>query len=474
MSDFKRSLGLLDATLIAAGSMVGSGIFIVSADIMRNVGSAGGLLMVWVLTGVMMITAALSYGELSAMYPKAGGLYIYLREAFGSLFGFLYGWTLFMVIQTGTIAAVGVGFGKFAGYLFPFLSEKNYLIGSAESAFKVSAAQLNSIAMIIFLTYINTRGIQSGRIIQLLFTIAKGAGLVLLIVCGAFLVSNGSFWEVNWNDAFNFQKIQMTNDGVIEKTPISGWWGIMSAMAIAGVGSAFSSIGWDNITFVAGEIKNPKRNIGLGLFLGATIVTCIYIMINLVYLRVLPIEGIAFAEADRVGVEAAKGIFGGSLGVTLIAVIVMISTFGCNNGYILTSARVFYTMAQDKLFFRQAGELNAHGVPEKALWFQCVWCCVLCLSGRYGDLLDYVIFAVLVFYALAVLAVFQLRRKYPDAERPYKVIGYPVIPLIFLTITICMCIPLLIYKPYYTWPGLGLVLLGIPVYYAVRKSLEGA
>jgi basic amino acid/polyamine antiporter, APA family len=342
------------------------------------------------------------------------------------LFGFLYGWTLFMVIQTGTIAAVGVGFGKFAGYLFPFLSEKNYLIGSAESAFKVSAAQLNSIAMIVFLTYINTRGIQSGRIVQLVFTIAKGAGLVLLIACGVFLVSNGSFWDVNWNDAFTFQKIQMV-EGVVEKTPILGWWGIMSAMAIAGVGSAFSSIGWDNITFVAGEIKNPKRNIGLGLFLGATIVTGIYILVNLVYLRVLPIEGIAFAEADRVGVEAAKGIFGGSLGVTLIAVIVMISTFGCNNGYILTSARVFYTMAQDKLFFRQAGELNAHGVPEKALWFQCVWCCVLCLSGRYGDLLDYVIFAVLVFYALAVLAVFQLRRKYPNAERPYKVIGYPFV-----------------------------------------------
>jgi basic amino acid/polyamine antiporter, APA family len=472
MSDFKRSLGLLDATLIAAGSMVGSGIFIVSADIMRNVGSAGGLLMVWVLTGVMMITAALSYGELSAMYPKAGGLYVYLREAFGSLFGFLYGWTLFMVIQTGTIAAVGVGFGKFAGYLFPFLSEKNYLIGSAESAFKVSAAQLNSIAMIVFLTYINTRGIQSGRIVQLIFTIAKGAGLVLLIACGAFLVSNGSFWDANWNDAFTFQKIEKVGN-VVEKTPISGWWGIMSAMAIAGVGSAFSSIGWDNITFVAGEIKNPKRNIGLGLFLGAAIVTGIYIMVNLVYLRVLPIEGIAFAEADRVGVEAAKGIFGGSLGVTLIAVIVMISTFGCNNGYILTSARVFYTMAQDKLFFRQAGELNAHGVPEKALWYQCVWCCVLCLSGRYGDLLDYVIFAVLVFYALAVLAVFQLRRKYPNAERPYKVIGYPVVPLIFLTITLCMCIPLLIYKPNYTWPGLGLVLLGIPVYFGVRKNLEG-
>lgn len=469
MSDFKRSLGLLDATLIAAGSMVGSGIFIVSADITRNVGSAGGLILVWALTGVMMISAALSYGELSAMYPRAGGLYVYLREAFGSLFGFLYGWTLFTVIQTGTIAAIGVGFGKFAAYLFPFLGEKNYIIGSAESVFKVSAAQLNSIAMIVFLTYINTRGIQSGKLVQLVFTIAKGAGLVVLIVCGALIVRDNGFWDMNWKDAFQFQKLQL-NQGVVEKTTITGWWGIMSAVAIASVGSVFSSFGWDNITFVAGEIKNPKRNIGLSLFLGATIVIGIYILANLVYLRVLPLEGIAFAEADRVGVEAAKGIFGSDFGVTLIAIIVMISTFGCNNGFILTSARVFYTMAQDKLFFKAAGELNAHGVPEKALWYQCVWCCVLCLSGRYGDLLDYVIFAVLLFYALAVLAVFQLRRKYPDAERPYKAFGYPIIPILYLVITACICIPLLIYKPYYTWPGLGLVCLGVPVYYYLMKK----
>jgi basic amino acid/polyamine antiporter, APA family len=471
MSDFKRSLGLLDATLIAAGSMVGSGIFIVSADITRNVGSAGGLILVWLLTGIMMIAAALSYGELSAMYPRAGGLYIYLREAFGSLFGFLYGWTLFMVIQTGTIAAIGVAFGKFAAYLFPFLGEKNYIIGTAESAFKVSAAQLNSIAMIVLLTYINTRGVQSGKIVQLIFTIAKGAGLVVLIACGAFLVREGSFWNVNWADAFTFQKLTMEGSNLI-KTPIDGAWGIMSAIAIASVGSVFSSFGWDNITFVAGEIKNPQRNIGLSLFLGASIVIGIYILANLVYLRVLPLEGIAFAEADRVGVEAAKNIFGGSFGVTMIAIIVMISTFGCNNGFILTSARVFYTMAQDKLFFKQAAELNRFGVPEKALWYQCIWTCILCLSGRYGDLLDYVIFAVLLFYALAILAVFKLRQKYPDMERPYKAFGYPVIPILYLIITACICIPLLIYKPIYTWPGLGIVFLGIPVYYWLMKKEE--
>jgi basic amino acid/polyamine antiporter, APA family len=470
VSDFKRSLGLLDATLFAAGSMIGSGIFIVSADIMRNVGSPGGMIAVWTLTGVMMICAALSYGELSAMYPRAGGLYVYLQKAFGNLPAFLYGWTLFMVIQTGTVAAIGVGFGKFAAYLFPLLSEKNYLIGSAESAFKISAAQVNSLAMIIFLTYINTKGIQNGRWVQLIFTLAKGAGLVLLIVCGALLVRDSSLWSTNWSEAFHFQKLTLT-DGSVSKTDITGAWGIMAAIAIASVGSVFSSFGWDNITFIAGEIKNPQRNIPLSLFLGATSVIGLYILVNLIYLRVLPLEGIAFAEADRVGVEAAKGIFGSSSGVALMAIIVMISTFGCNNGFILTSARVYYTMAQDKVFFRQAAELNKHGVPEKALWYQCVWTCILCLSGRYGDLLDYVIFAVLLFYAFAILSLFRLRQKYPDAERPYKAFGYPVIPFIYLILTLCICIPLLVYKPVYTWPGLGIVLLGIPVYYWVRKDL---
>ncbi len=469
MSEFKRSLGLFDATLIAAGSMIGSGIFIVSADISRNVGSPGGLLLVWLLTGVMMISAALSYAELSAMYPRAGGLYIYLKEAFGPLFAFLYGWTLFTVIQTGTIAAIGVAFGKFAAYIFPFLSEKRFIIGSAESAFKVSAAQLNSIAMIVLLTFINTRGVQSGKWVQLVFTIAKGAGLLLLIACSFLLVRDGGVWASNWADGFTFQKLAMDGANLV-KTPIEGWWGIMSAIAIASVGSVFSSFGWDNITFVAGEIKNPQRNIGLSLFLGATSVIVIYMLANLAYLYVLPLQSIAFAESDRVGIEAAKGIFGTELGVTLLAIIVMISTFGCNNGLILTSSRVFYTMANDGYFFKAASVLNRHGVPEKALWYQCIWCCVLCLSGRYGDLLDYVIFAILLFYALAILSVFRLRQKYPDMERPYKAFGHPYIPAFYLVLTACVCIPLLIYKPYYTWPGLGIVLLGIPVYYYFRKS----
>lgn len=468
MTEFRRSLGLLDATMLVMGSMIGSGIFIVSADITRNVGSAGMLILVWALTGVMMISAALSYGELSGMYPKAGGLYVYLREAFSPLVAFLYGWALFTVITTGTIAAIGVAFGKFAAYVFPFLGEKNYLIGSETSFFKVSAAQLTSILMIIFLTIINVRGIQNGRLIQLIFTLAKIGGLVILIVFGVMIATEDSFWQVNWQDAWKMQTLKM-NNGVLEKTPIISTWGIISAISIASVGSVFASFAWDNITYIAGEIKNPVRNIGLSLLIGVTAVIGIYIVVNLVFLYVLPLEGIAFADSDRVGVAAANSIFGG-FGTILIAILVMISTLGCNNGLILSASRVFYTMAQDKLFFKSNATLNKAGVPEKSLWYQCIWACLLCLSGRYGDLLDYVIFIVLIFYALAMLALFVLRKKYPNAERPYRAIGYPFLPILYLVITVFMSIPLLVYKPYYTWPGLVLVLLGIPVYFWIMKK----
>jgi basic amino acid/polyamine antiporter, APA family len=464
MSEFKRSLSLFDAVLLAAGSMVGSGIFIVSADITRNMGSAGGLILVWVITGIMIISAALSYGELSAMYPKAGGMYVYLREAFGELVSFLYGWALFTVIQTGTIAAVGVGFSKFAAYLFPVLSEDNYLIGKPGDFFKFSTAQLTSMLLIVLLTYINTRGVKNGKWVQMIFTIAKGAGLIVLILFGFFLAKNANIWNNNWVDAFTFQKMNFKDGIFVDKTPIIGTFAIISAIAMASVGSVFSSIGFDNITFVAGEIKNPQRNIGLSLFLGTTIVIGIYILANLAYLNVLPLQSIAGAKADRVGVVVANEIFP-QWGTILIAVLVMISTFGCINGYILSSARVFYTMANDKLFFAPAGKLNQYGVPENALWYQCIWTCLLCLSGKYGDLLDYVIFAILIFYATAILAIFKLRRKYPNAERPYKAFGYPFVPMLFIIITVMICVPLLIYKPQFTWPGLFLVLLGIPVFY---------
>ncbi len=468
MSEFRRSLGLLDATMLVMGSMIGSGIFIVSADIMRNVGSAGMLIVVWALTGIMMVSAALSYGELSGMYPKAGGLYVYLREAFGPLVAFLYGWALFTVITTGTIAAIGVAFGKFAAYIFPFLSEKNYLLGDANSLFKVSAAQLTSILMIVFLTYINVKGLKNGRWVQLIFTIAKIGGLALLIFFGFMIAKDTDFWHLNWQDAWAIQSLKM-NNGVLEKTPIVGTWAIISAIAMASVGSVFASFAWDNITFIAGEIKNPVRNIGLSLFIGVAAVISIYILANFAYLRVLPIEGIAFAESDRVGVDAAKSIFG-VFGTTLIALLVMISTMGCNNGFILASSRVFYTMAQDKLFFKSNAELNEAGVPGKSLWYQCIWACLLCLSGHYGDLLDYVTFVVLLFYGLAVYAVFVLRKKYPNIERPYRAFGYPFVPSLYLIITVLMGLPLLVYKPYYTWPGLLIVLLGIPVYFAILKK----
>jgi basic amino acid/polyamine antiporter, APA family len=454
--------------MIVMGSMIGSGIFIVSADITRNVGSAGMLIVVWALTGIMMISAALSYGELSGMYPKAGGLYVYLREAFGSLVAFLYGWALFTVIATGTIAAIGVAFGKFAAYVFPFLGEKNYLIGDATSTFKVSAAQLTSIVMIAFLTFINVRGVQNGRWVQLIFTLGKLGGLALLILFGLMAVKDTNFWHLNWQDAWTMQSLKM-NNGIVEKTPIIGTWGMISAIAIASVGSVFSSFAWDNITFIAAEIKNPARNIGLSLFIGVATVIGIYILTNFIFLRVLPLEGIAFADSDRVGVDAAKSIFG-TFGTTMIAILVMISTFGCNNGFILASSRVFYTMAQDKLFFQSSAQLNEAGVPEKSLWYQCIWACLLCLSGKYGDLLDYVTFVVLLFYGMAILAVFVLRKKYPDAERPYRAFGYPLVPSLYLAITLMMSIPLLVYKPFYTWPGLALVLLGIPVYYWLMKE----
>ena len=472
MAEFRRSLGLLDATMVVMGSMIGSGIFIVSADITRNVGSAGMLILVWVLTGIMMICAALSYGELSGMYPKAGGLYVYLREAFGPLVAFLYGWALFTVITTGTIAAIGVAFGKFAAYIFPFLGEKNYLIGAENDFFKVSAAQVSSILMIVFLTFINARGVQNGRWVQTIFTVAKIGGLALLILFGVAVAKDTNFWQLNWQDAWTMQSLKM-NNGVVEKTPIVGTWAMISAIAMASVGSVFASFAWDNITFIAGEIKNPVRNIGLSLFIGVAGVIGLYILANFVFLRVLPLEGIAFAESDRVGVDAAKSIFG-TFGTTLIAILVMISTAGCNNGFILSSSRVFYTMAQDNLFFKSNAELNEVGVPEKSLWYQCIWACLLCLSGKYGDLLDYVTFVVLLFYGLAVYAVFVLRKKYPDAERPYRAFGYPFIPSLYLIITLFMGIPLLVHKPVYTWPGLALVLLGIPVYFLIMKKEKTA
>src|SRR5882724_5496507 len=451
---FKPSLGLLDGTMIVAGSMIGSGIFIVSADITRNVGGAGWLILVWAITGFMTLTAAVSYGELSAMYPKAGGQYVYLKEAYNPLTGFLYGWSFFAVIQTGTIAAVGVAFSKFASY-FHFLSfmdvkDKNILFHVGK--FSLYPAQLVSIVLIVFLTWVNTQGIKSGKIIQTTFTVVKLLSLFGLIVFGFLLGADHHVWNDNWAAGWHMQSLKrVENSNDFLGTPILGV-AMIGAIAAAMVGSIFSSDAWNNVTFIAGEMKNPKRNIGLSLFFGTLIVTTIYVLANLMYVSVLPMSGIAFAAQDRVAVTASNVIFG-PLGTYVIAVMIMISTFGCNNGLILAGARVYYTMAKDGLFFRQAGALNKNAVPGWALWAQCIVASILCLSGKYGDLLDMISFVVVIFYVLTIIGIFILRKKRPDAERPYKAFGYPVLPVIYIILGITFCLLLIKYKPDYTWPG---------------------
>ena len=465
---FKPSLGAFDATMIVAGSMIGSGIFIVSADIMRNVGSAGWLVMVWLITGFMTLTAALSYGELSAMFPKAGGQYVYLKESYNPLLGFLYGWSFFSVIQTGTIAAVGVAFSKFAGYFFPGLEMNDANILFQLGFLKVYPAQMVSIAIIVLLTFINTKGVQGGKLIQTTFTVTKLLSLFGLIGFGFLLASKASIWNANWQDAWSMK--QIAADG--GTTPIFGV-AILGAIAASLVGSIFSSDAWNNVTFIAGEIKNPKRNIGLSLFLGTLIVTVIYIAANLMYLSVLPLNEIANAPSDRVAVVASNVIFG-NIGTYVIAVMIMISTFGCNNGLILAGARVYYTMAQDGLFFKKAGTLNKNAVPAWALWAQCIVAGLLCLSGKYGDLLDMVSFIVVIFYILTIIGIFILRKKRPEMERPYKAFGYPILPAIYILMGTCFCVLLIIYKPNFTWPGLIITLIGIPLYYIALRNQKTA
>jgi basic amino acid/polyamine antiporter, APA family len=462
---FKPTLGLLDGTMIVAGSMIGSGIFIVSADILRNVGSAGWLIAVWILTGFMTITAAVSYGELSGMFPKAGGQYVYLKEAYNPLMGFLYGWSFFAVIQTATIAAVGVAFSKFLAYLVPELGNNNLLFDLG--FLKIYAGQLVGIFIIIVLTYINSRGVKEGKFIQTLFTSAKLLALFGLIVFG-FLLTKESHWTANWSTGFN----ALQNAGVKNSSGalVAGQWlplsgaALMGAIAASMVGSIFSSDAWNNVTFIAGEMKNPQRNIGLSLFLGTLIVTLIYVAANLMYLNVLPIDQLAFPTDDRVAVAAANSIFP-SYGTFMIALLIMVATFGCNNGLIMAGARVYYTMAKDGLFFKKVGTLNQHSVPQAALWLQCGVAAVWSLSGRYGQLLDMISFVVVLFYMLTIVGIFILRKKRPDLPRPYRAFGYPFLPALYILLGATFCLLLIIYKPEYTWPGLLIVLLGIPLYF---------
>jgi APA family basic amino acid/polyamine antiporter len=390
------------------------------------------------------------------MFPMAGGQYVYLKEAYNPLVGFLYGWSFFAVIQTGTIAAVGVAFSKFTAYLWPQVSED--LILFSMGSFKISAAQVLAIGTIILLTYINTKGVKGGKMIQTSFTLTKLFSLFGLIIFG-FIMMKPEIWTSNWENAWTMQKL--SPDGTFQSLTIAA---ALGAVAAAMVGSIFSSDAWNNVTFIAGEVRNPKRNIGLSLFLGTMIVTIIYVLANLVYLAVLPLEEIAYADKDRVAVAASSVIFG-NIGTVIIALMIMVSTFGCNNGLILAGARVYHTMANDGLFFKKTATLNKHAVPEFGLWLQCLVASVLCLSGKYGDLLDMISFVVVIFYVLTILGIYILRVKNPEAERPYKAFGYPFLPALYILMGISFCILLIIYKPNFTWPGFIIVLTGVPIYY---------
>jgi len=469
---FRKSLNLFDSTAIVVGSMIGSGIFIVSADIARQVGSPGLLMGVWVITGFLTVCAALSYGELAGMFPKAGGQYVYLKESYNPLVGFLYGWTLFLVIQTGTIAAVGMAFAKFLGVIFPWVSES--VIWFQYRFVKFGPVQIIAILSIVLLTWINTRGIREGKRIQNAFTSGKFLLLLLFILVGLIFATNSQAIHENLRIFWEPQK-HLKDSGPV---PLTGF-AIIAAMGVAMVGSLFSSDAWNNITFTAGEVINPKKNIPMSLFLGTSVVTILYLLANVVYLTVMPLRGdqngstvfehgMQFAVSDRLGTATISGIFG-SYAYLIMAGFIVISTFGCNNGLILSGARVYYAMAEDGLFFKKIGRLNIKGVPATGLVVQCIWASLLCLSGTYGQLLDYVVFAVLIFYVLTIAGIFILRRRKPEMERPYKAFGFPVIPSIYILLALFIMGILLVYKQEYTWPGLIIVLLGIPVYFLWHK-----
>ena len=456
-----RKLKLWDAVMLVMGSMIGSGIFIVSADMMRNLGSGFWLIVVWIITGVMTIAAAISYGELSALFPKAGGQYTYITKIFGKMTGFLYGWGLFTVIQTGTIAAVAMAFSKFTAYLIPSLNEAAPIFQSG--TFQITWIQILSIFVILFLTYINTRGVKNGKIVQDIFTAAKVIALLGIIFLGFILVKN-SHWSENMSFGTQaFQNLKNTS-----WQPISGVT-LMGGIAAAMVGSVFSSVAWENVTFMSGEIENPKKNVVKSMVLGTSVVMVLYLLINLVYLNVLDRDGIAFALKDRTAVAASQQIFG-EVGTIIIAILVMVSTFGCINGMVFAGSRVFQTMAKDGLFFKAAIENNKNDVPEKSLWMQGIWACILALSGQYGDLLDMISFVIVLFYMITVFGVIYLRFKSPHLERPYKTWLYPITPLIYLIIGTTFCILLIFYKPQYTWPGFILILIGLPVYLYINRN----
>ncbi len=476
-SSFRKSLNLFDSTAIVMGSMIGSGVFIVGADIARQVGSPGWLLMTWVITGFLTVFAALSYGELAGMFPHAGGQYVYLRKAYNPLIGFLYGWTLFLVIQTGTIAAVGMAFAKFTGVLFPGVSEHIiwYKAEIHHYMFKFGPVQIVAILSILLLTWINLKGVKEGKKVQNIFTSGKVILVLGFILLGFFIASNPA--AISKNLSYFWEPATKTASG--QWIPLTGMT-LIAALGMAQVGSLFSSDAWNNITFTAGEVINPRKNIPMSLFLGTFIVTIMFILTNVVYIMVIPLRGdasgltvmergIQYALNDRLATAAVHNVFG-MYAAVMMAVLIMISTFGCNNGLILSGARVYYAMAADGLFFKKVGSLNAKGVPATGLIIQAVWASLLCISGTYGQLLDYVVFAVLIFYVLTIAGLFILRVKMPDAERPYRAFGYPVVPALYIILATCIMLILLFYKRDYTWPGLVVVILGIPVYYLWNRK----
>src|ERR1700730_277138 len=495
--EFVQGMGLFSATAIVMGSMIGSGIFIVSADMSRSLGSPALLIAAWLVTAAMTIIGALSYGELAAMMPRAGGQYVYLREALGPLWGFLYGWTLFLVIQTGTIAAVGVAFGKFLGVFAPSISSSHWLLhlwkvppihlgpmvlGNMDVG--INTQNLAAILLVIFLSVVNIFGVKTGAAIQNVFTAAKVSALLGLALFGIALGRNAQALATNFGANFwrnaglgAQHAVQVGVGGPIVMV------GTLTILAVAQVGSLFSADAWNNVTFTAGEVKNPSRNLPLSLALGTGVVIALYIACNFIYLTALPLDGtpgattilgrgIKYAADDRVGTAVMTQMFGAAGGL-LMAAAIMISGFGCANGLILSGARVYYAMAKDGLFFRKVAKLHPrYKTPAVSLMVQMLWACVLCISGTYNDLLSYVIFAVLVFYVLTIVGLFVLRRTRPDAERPYRAIGYPVLPAIYIVTALFIDVVLLRYKPQFTWPGLIIVLLGIPVYYLWSRQLR--
>ena len=494
---FVRAIGLFDGTMIVVGSMIGSGIFIVAADISRQTGSAGGLLLTWILTGLLTISAALSYGELAALFPHAGGQYVYLREAYSPLWGFLYGWTLFLVIQTGTIAAVAVGFARYLGVIFPAISPQAWIIHpialGSKYAISLSVQQLVGILMILFITFLNTLGVRLGKLIQNIFTSAKTLSLMGLILLGIFVGKNAGAITENFSHLWVLHNPQTLEPGanflkrfVPTISASSGGFGLLVAFGVAQVGSLFSADAWNNIGFTAAEVKNPKRDVALSMALGTTIVITLYCLANLAYLFTLPLVQIQTVPDDRVASAALNAIFG-PIGAAIMAVAIIISTFGCNNGLILAGARVSYAMARDGLFFRSTGRLNNKGVPGSALLYQGIWVTILILmrtrhvdaagevtyGNLYNDLLAYVVFSVLIFYVLTIAGIFVLRVKRPEAERPYRALGYPFLPLLYIAAAALIMFVLLLYRTQTAWPGLVIVLLGAPVYLLWSRRNSG-